>query len=59
VLAITAFSLLTRSHVVDGDTVIVSGVTVKLKGVDAPERFPLHGPAAANGLRSVAGSRLS
>jgi endonuclease YncB( thermonuclease family) len=42
----------------DGDTVIVDGYTVRLKGVDAPEQWMLGGPEATAAMREIVGSWL-
>jgi micrococcal nuclease len=48
-----------RARVIDGDTVVVSGVTVRLKGVDAPEPADKYGQEATAGMRAIAGDWLS
>jgi micrococcal nuclease len=47
-----------RASVRDGDTVVVAGVPVRLKGVDAPERANRYGPDATKGMRAIAGDWL-
>ena len=44
--------------IVDGDTVKVNGIPVRLKGVDAPEMGDRYGPEAARGMQTVVGSWL-
>ena len=44
--------------IVDGDTVKVNGIPVRLKGVDAPEMGDRYGPEAARGMQAVVGSWL-
>jgi endonuclease YncB( thermonuclease family) len=46
------------AYVVDGDTVVVNGVTVRLKGVDAPERASPGGAEASVALRAIVGNWL-
>ena len=46
------------AYVIDGDTVVVAGVRVRLKGVDAPERADKYGPDATNGMRAIVGDWL-
>jgi endonuclease YncB( thermonuclease family) len=46
------------ARVVDGDTIVVGGVTDRLKGVDAPERAHPGGAEATAGLRAIAGDWL-
>jgi hypothetical protein len=42
----------------DGDTVVVNGISVRLKGVDAPELSMKGGAEAAEGMRAIAGNWL-
>jgi endonuclease YncB( thermonuclease family) len=46
------------AYVKDGDTVVVAGVTVRLKGVDAPEPADKYGPDATEGMRAIVGGWL-
>jgi endonuclease YncB( thermonuclease family) len=46
------------AEVTDGDTVVVVGVTVRLKGVDAPERDQPGGPQATDAMRVIVGEWL-
>jgi endonuclease YncB( thermonuclease family) len=46
------------AYVKDGDTVVVAGVTVRLKGVDAPEQADKYGPDATEGMRDIVGDWL-
>lgn len=46
------------AFVVDGDTVVVAGVTVRLKGVDAPEPTTKYGLAATERMRPIVGNWL-
>jgi endonuclease YncB( thermonuclease family) len=43
----------TVSEVTDGDTITVSGRSVRLQGIDAPERGQPHGQAATEALRAA------
>jgi micrococcal nuclease len=47
-----------RASITDGDTVVVDGVTVRLKGVDAPEQKDKYGPDATEGMRAIVGNWL-
>jgi endonuclease YncB( thermonuclease family) len=42
----------------DGDTVTVAGLTVRLKGVDAPEQWMPGGPEATAAMRKLVGNWL-
>lgn len=46
------------AYVKDGDTVIVAGVEIRLKGVDAPELADKYGREATEGMRAIVGSWL-
>jgi len=46
------------AYVKDGDTVVVAGVTVRLKGVDAPEPADKYGPEATKGMHAIVGDWL-
>jgi len=48
-----------RAYVVDGDTVVVSGVRVRLKGVDASELGTLRGEAARREMERIVGKSLA
>src|SRR6187551_2445313 len=48
-----------RAHVVDGDTVVVGGVRVRLKGVDASELGTLRGEAARREMERIVGKSLA
>ena len=41
------------AYVEDGDTVVVAGVKVRLKGVDAPEQADKYGPEATAGMQVI------
>ena len=41
------------AYVEDGDTVVVTGVKVRLKGVDAPEQADKYGPEATAGMQVI------
>jgi endonuclease YncB( thermonuclease family) len=47
------------AKVIDGDTVVVSGVHVRLKGIDAPERADPGGSEATVALRAIVGGWLT
>jgi endonuclease YncB( thermonuclease family) len=44
-----------HAHVLDGDTIIVDGWRVRLKGVDAPELGALGGGHARDVMRDIVG----
>jgi endonuclease YncB( thermonuclease family) len=46
------------ASVTDGDTVVVAGVTVRLKGVDAPEPAHKYGREATVGMQAIVGNWL-
>ena len=46
------------AYATDGDTVVVAGVEVRLKGVDAPERADKYGPEATVGMQAIVGNWL-
>jgi micrococcal nuclease len=48
-----------KAYVVDGDTVVVSGVRVRLKGVDASELGTLRGEAARREMERIVGKSLA
>jgi endonuclease YncB( thermonuclease family) len=45
-----------RARAVDGDTVDVNGLRVRLKGVDAPEWWHPYGPEAKRTLQQIIGN---
>ena len=47
------------AKVIDGDTVIVNEIHVRLKGVDAPEPLQSGGPKAALAMHAITGNWLS
>lgn len=48
------------ARVIDGDSLVVGGVELRLQGLDAPEWNAPGGPAALRGMRGiVAGQRLT
>jgi hypothetical protein len=47
------------ADVIDGDTVVVAGRHVRLKGVDAPETWMTGGPEATAAMRAIVGDWLS
>ena len=47
-----------QATIVDGDTVEVNGIRVRLKGVDAPEMGDRYGSEATRGMHAVVGSWL-
>jgi endonuclease YncB( thermonuclease family) len=46
------------AYVKDGDTVVVAGTTVRLKGVDAPEPADKYGREATVGMQAIVGNWL-
>lgn len=46
------------THVRDGDTIVVAGQPVRLKGIAAPERRDPGGPAATAQLASLVGRQV-
>jgi endonuclease YncB( thermonuclease family) len=46
------------AYVKDGDTVVVAGITVRLKGVDAPEPADTYGREATVGMQAIVGNWL-
>jgi endonuclease YncB( thermonuclease family) len=46
------------AYVKDGDTVVVAGITVRLKGVDAPEPADKYGREATVGMQAIVGNWL-
>jgi micrococcal nuclease len=61
VLALLGFSSQTiegRAVTLDGDTVVVSGTHIRLKGVDAPELGQFGGLEAKRAMAAIAGNWL-
>jgi endonuclease YncB( thermonuclease family) len=46
------------AYVKDGDTVVVADITVRLKGVDAPELADKYGREATAGMQAIVGNWL-
>jgi endonuclease YncB( thermonuclease family) len=46
------------AYVKDGDAVVVAGITVRLKGVDAPELADKYGREATVGIQAIVGNWL-
>lgn len=48
-----------QPRVIDGDTIVVGGVHVRLNGLDAEELFEPHGTMARDAMRRIAGAYVS
>src|SRR5262245_26005445 len=47
------------AYVIDGDTVVVDGIRVRLKGVDSPELSHPGGPEAKSAMQEIVGASLT